>query len=311
MRKKGYSMKLAFLILAHQSPEILKRLVHALDDPRFDVFVHLDKKADAASFCFEDYHLRYSKLTILPKRYDAYWGGLPMTKAMLALYQYAFDKGDYAAFVMLSGEDYPVRSNDEIYRRITESPYELIRGVNLPSLNHVTGYWLWPLRRKRVIFFLRKALSKCGIQKKPYVIIDHKKWSICKASQWHALSRGCVAHILATVKRHPSLLRYFKYSFSADSLLFSTILLNSPEFKTKMVLHDQMDDTKFRRRPVLHYLKYREQSGSSVEIFDEKEFDAIRASDKLFVRKVRVGKSDKLLDLIDGTRQSALPADTE
>lgn len=301
-------MKLAFLILAHQSPEILRRLVHALDDPRFDVFIHLDKKADAGSFCFGEYHLQYSRLFVLPKRYDAYWGGLPMTKAMLALYQYAFDKDDYAAFVMLSGEDYPVRSNDEIYQRITESPFELIRGVRLPSVNHVTGYWLWPLRRRRLIFRLRKLLTKCRIQKKPYLIIDKKKWTVCKASQWHALSRECVAHILATVKRHPSLLRYFKYSFSSDSLLFSTILLNSPEFKEKMYLHDQMDDIRFRHRPVLHYLKYRNQNGSSVEIFDEKEFDDIRASDKLFVRKVRAGKSDQLLDLIDSARRPALPA---
>lgn len=37
-------MKHAYLIMAHNRPEMLKRLVDALDDERNDIFIHFDKK---------------------------------------------------------------------------------------------------------------------------------------------------------------------------------------------------------------------------------------------------------------------------
>lgn len=298
-------MKYAFLILAHQSPEVLMRLIHALDDPRFDLFVHLDSKADRSAFHFENYRLQHSRLSLLPQRYHAYWGSIFMTDAMIALYRCAFAHDDYSRFIMLSGEDYPVLSNDDIYTYLSDDSREFIRPVNLPLQSQVTGYWFWPLRNLRAIKLLQKILSKCGIRKEPYLFIDGKQWPVYKSSQWHALSRSSVAHILSTLDRHPSIRKYFTYSFSSDSLLIPTILYNSPEFRQKMFLTDpdSMKNNAFNTRPVLHYLQYKYQKGSSVEIFDETSLDAILSSGKLFIRKVRSGTSDILMDMLDQSRR--------
>ena len=39
-----YSMKHAYLIMAHHEFEVLGKLVQALDDERNDIYIHFDKK---------------------------------------------------------------------------------------------------------------------------------------------------------------------------------------------------------------------------------------------------------------------------
>ena len=43
-------MKHAYCILAHGSPGILKVLIGLLDDPRNDIYLHLDAKVDVGVF---------------------------------------------------------------------------------------------------------------------------------------------------------------------------------------------------------------------------------------------------------------------
>ena len=40
-------MKHAFLIMAHNEPAVLRTLLAMLDDPRNDVYLHIDRRADA------------------------------------------------------------------------------------------------------------------------------------------------------------------------------------------------------------------------------------------------------------------------
>ncbi|UVV53809.1 hypothetical protein NXY15_04150 [Bacteroides thetaiotaomicron] len=42
-------MKHAYLIIAHNEFEILKRLIQALDDERNDIYIHFDRKAESLS----------------------------------------------------------------------------------------------------------------------------------------------------------------------------------------------------------------------------------------------------------------------
>lgn len=39
-------MKHAYLIIAHNEPEVLRRLVKSVDDKRNDIYIHIDKKAN-------------------------------------------------------------------------------------------------------------------------------------------------------------------------------------------------------------------------------------------------------------------------
>lgn len=72
-------MKHAFLIIAHNNWWQLKQLIHQLDDPLNDIYVHIDQKSK--DFCEEDFNgiTKYSKLKFY-SAYKVYWGGvLPST----------------------------------------------------------------------------------------------------------------------------------------------------------------------------------------------------------------------------------------
>ena len=45
--------KHAYLIIAHNNFEQLKNLIHALDDTRNDIYVHIDKKASVYKYFLE------------------------------------------------------------------------------------------------------------------------------------------------------------------------------------------------------------------------------------------------------------------
>lgn len=42
--------KHAYLIIAHNEPDVLSVLVRMLDDPRNDIFLHIDSKSDISRF---------------------------------------------------------------------------------------------------------------------------------------------------------------------------------------------------------------------------------------------------------------------
>ena len=61
----------AYLIMAHNEWELLNTLLSLIDDPRNDIFLHIDKKVKTMP---DLYQPKYSKLYFTPKRYDVRWG---------------------------------------------------------------------------------------------------------------------------------------------------------------------------------------------------------------------------------------------
>lgn len=55
-------MKHAYLIIAHNELEVLKRLISALDDERNDIYIHIDQKA---TFDGSELRVDNSKLYVL------------------------------------------------------------------------------------------------------------------------------------------------------------------------------------------------------------------------------------------------------
>lgn len=65
-------MRFAYLIIAHNEPQLFRTLVRLLDDPRNDIFVHVDKRADIGSF--KQVETKYSGLYFIDSQV-VNWGG--------------------------------------------------------------------------------------------------------------------------------------------------------------------------------------------------------------------------------------------
>ena len=104
----------AYLILAHKNFGQLRKLVELLDDPRNDIYIHVDRKArfDPDGW---DKVCRRSALTFISPRISVNWGGVSIMRAELALLKAATGTGKYDYYHLLSGMDLPIKDQDTIH----------------------------------------------------------------------------------------------------------------------------------------------------------------------------------------------------
>lgn len=301
-------MKFAFLILAHEDPAQLRRLIHGLDDPHFDIFVHVSANAELADYQFDTYVLRHSRLTVLEKRIHTYWGDMSLVDAMLALYSRAFEAGRYDRYITLSGLDYPLKSNSEILEALGDPDREFIqaRPLGKDLAFKIQGIYLWKYhilariaRRLVAEYHMVMHPSRLKIRKG-----DREKAEVYFSSQWHGLSGDCVAWMLKTLEENPKIEKFFRYAYAPDELLIPTLVCNSP-FAQRIIPGDFPEKQDFEELfvslPAIHCLR---RENKNVVVFLEADYETLMASGKLFCRKVRTGISEALLDKIDRNREN-------
>ncbi len=220
---------IAYLILAHEEPEHLYRLIRRLSAPFAHFFIHLDRKSDAARFQDSASLPRVSFVERLP----VYWGGWSHIAATLLLIEASRRAGvPFGSFVLLSGTHFPIRSNEEIHARLTAGKQHItLEKVPCPhkpwwrfDRYHFEGAY----RRPRLQRLLPYAASKAA----SLVRIDPGKrlpgLTLFAGSAYWAFSSDALACIEQFIQDRPEVARYFRHTFVPDESFFHTIIANSP-----------------------------------------------------------------------------------
>lgn len=108
----------AYLILAHKQDSTLKNLISVIDDERNEIFVHLDKKSGPIQQ--EIFQTKKSKLHFVPRIRIA-CGGYSLVKAELSVLTAAVNTGKYDYYHLLSDEDFPLKTQNEIHAFFEEN----------------------------------------------------------------------------------------------------------------------------------------------------------------------------------------------
>jgi len=276
---------LAYLVSAYKLPEQLVRLVSRLSTPRCHFFIHVDRQTDDAVF-----DRMVEPLTAVPNvhfldRHPSYYGGFGHVRATLkgidALLRMnlSFDH-----IVLLTGQDYPIKSNDEIERFLGARggqafleyfplPFEEWRGGGLDRFEH------WHIRVAGR--YLRLPPGRWGRRRFPSGM---KPFG---GSPYWCFSRECVEYIDEFVRRSPSFVRFFKYVNVPDELFFHTILLNSPLAET--IVNDD-----------LRYVEWRDiEVAGGPAVLRRSDFGKLMRSPDLFARKFDASIDASVLDMID------------
>ncbi|PSN18515.1 hypothetical protein C7271_12100 [filamentous cyanobacterium CCP5] len=287
------NMKIAYLILAHADPTHLARLVNAIDY-RARIFVHVDKKSDIKSFEFLDLP---PSASLIKEREAVYWGGLSMVKATINLIKAALNSGEvFSHLVLLSGQDYPIKSPSFIYKTLTSNlNKQFIRYCEPhhigPGNRRIREYWMHEpitLLPHHLDEKLRKLICRAANSVLPERTL--KGFTMAVGSQWWALTPECASYAVQLVETNKSLLRFFSLSHAPDEVLFHTIVANSQFSKQTEGFIQKVE--RLGQLAPLHITKIRSK-------FSEKDFDKIKKSEFLFIRKVSSKQPDRLLDLID------------
>ena len=109
--------KHAYLIMAHHRPDVIGELLAALDDPRNDIYLHMDRKS--AAIGPDGFEMRFSRLTLIPPM-DVSWGGYSQIECTLRLLKAAVKESEkngdcYSRYHLMTGATYPIKSQDEIH----------------------------------------------------------------------------------------------------------------------------------------------------------------------------------------------------
>jgi len=300
--------RIAYIISAYKDAPHLARLIKRLSHDA-DFYVHIDLKADITPF----QKVLGGKVTFVPRHWVS-WGGWEQVEYQKELLAAVIHSGiSYTHVVCLSGQDYPLWSDEEIHRYFDEhKDTEFIAAMNLSRSNNRkqrskielyhffrdlkwNNLWL----KNKLIVASRSLMKLLPFRKKSILQIgDDLKAEVYFGSDYWALTLPCAHHVYNTLcKDYTHLKSYFKTSFVPSELCVQTIVFNSP-FASHALLHTEEYGGLFTLTP-LHYIMY----GKEIKTMTLEDLPALRQSGKMFCRKVVSGASDSLVKAIDSTEQ--------
>lgn len=234
----------AYLILAHNEPEILTHLLQLLDDERNDIFLHIDRKSHELHQHFSQFKLQHAGFYLIRKPIGVYWGHSSQIEAEILCLRAAHSQGHYSHYHLLSGVDLPVKTQDEIHRYFEAHPdteyvgfwqneeqqkdaikktryYYLFNRYKKRSTSRVMHGLTTPLRN--VALLLQKGTRLQRTLRLGTTILQPS--DIKKGDQWFSITDEACRYIL---NHDVELLEAFNHTLCPDEIFLQTMLWNSP-----------------------------------------------------------------------------------
>jgi hypothetical protein len=220
--------RLACVILAHDDPVQLRRLIQALEP--FPIFLHVDARTPDTTFAAMTADLP-SRCTVL-KRTSTAWAQWGIVEAELEGYRAALQSTDATHFALFSGSDYPLASAKGIvdflekhvgvsFANVHELPYaQWGRSGGLARLR----YRHWSIGKRMLRLPIPRRLPR-GIV-------------LTGGTQSKVLAREHARAVVEVAAGHPELVRFWRRTWVPDET-FVYSMLNTPRFvpgwKTEVV----------------------------------------------------------------------------
>ena len=286
-------MRIAHLILTHQGPAQLARLLAALAHPNADCYIHVDKKADLVPFAFLQ---NRPGVSFTRTRLDVKWGGYSLTNVVLACSREILAHAARYDFInVLSGQDYPLKSAEQIHRFFQRQP-----GQSFIECAPLGSAW-WQANRSRVERYHLTEFPFAGshaVQKVLNAVLPKRRFPLPyvlhggNMGGWYTLSRAAAGYLLAFLDRQSRLRRFARLTWGSDEFLIHTILYNSP----------------LRPRIVNNNLRYIDwaDGGHSPRTLTRADLPALLASPKLWARKFAPTPDAAVLDALDAAHRTSV-----
>ena len=300
-------MRIAYLILAHHQPQHLGALIERLDDGNARFFVHVDQKSDILLFRKA---VKSERAILLDERLPTAWGEWNLVQATLDLLHRAFRHSSSTHYQLLSGDCYPIKSNQEIaarlgssnsnhitinedmkpgsrfhdrllYRRSDRDLIEALkRRRSLARLN-------LPTHIGRLIRSARAKQDRLTGRMLPAGIVPYK------GGQWWCLTHDCAQYVLDFAKANPRFVQFFRSTRIPDESFFHTIIANS-EF-----VHTLSPSCTRNATSGNHYVRWQKvDDWYKPRVLDEGDFPELVASWACFARKFSETNSGRLIQLL-------------
>ena len=282
--------------MAHRYPAQLFRLIERLNDGQSQFFIHIDKTAEFSQFQIVK---AFGDIVQFIERVDSKWGGFGSVQASLNGLKAVKNSGkSFDRILLLSGQDYPIKSNHNINEFFKTSPHSVF-----VDYFPIPNYKKWPgsdrggwyrvdkyyIGLKWHEFFRSKSMNLLST----YLPFLRRKipggMKPFTGSQWWSVDEYAMNYILDYDAKHPEYRAFHQYTFVPDELYVHMILGNSKDEKIMKSL------TPTNKR----FMIWEKPDSTHPNTLRTKDLAAMKASDHLFARKFDAGVDAEIFDLID------------
>jgi hypothetical protein len=314
-------MKLLYLILAHKEPSQIIRLVKTLSSQQDYVIIHYNKASKLEEYNQLSDALQSNQYVFFADRIKTAWGHFSLIQAIISGLKKAQNlELSYDHVIILSGQDYPIKSNSEIKRFLTAHPKKLFYthfeitndlGTNKryvhpindivttrPQKHRLDSYY-WVLKDRKYLLLpgemnsrstsLRtrftnklKGLMRYAIKRK-----FPEGYKPYFGATFGMITAEFANYLLEFYDGQKAFNQYMKYAFCADEMYLVTVAMNHPYFASKMVNTNMI------------FSVWEDNEGFHPVMLTSQHFDQIMSSRKLFARKFDIWVDAQVLNKID------------
>jgi hypothetical protein len=256
-------------MLVHNNEHQTRRLIDHLSND-FDVYVHIDKRSSLK--------INDSEKVFVYKKYKTYHASFNQIIATLYLLEKAFEKG-YDRYILISGQDLPLKTNEEItdFFRNNNKEYIAISKIptpeGWPDMNRLTAYNLSNIYR---------GINGKKIEKLAYKIVRKLVWYLSKimprkidydfygGDNWTNYTHNCVGKIFEYIRKDKNYINRYRWTNCADEIFYQTIIAG-------------MNDIEIEKN-CLRYIDW-ESGPEYPKILREEDYQKVMGSNALFARK--------------------------
>jgi len=214
-----HGTKLGCVVLAHQDPRHLRRLLAALDP--FPVYLHCDIRSPGDMF--EQMTSDLPQRCRVLHRVATGWAGWGLVETEIAGYRAALADPGVSHVAMLSGSDYPLAPTSEISAFLAQHP-----GVSFALFNPLP-YAPWGrsggmARLRYRHWAYRKHMIRLPVPRRlPSTVV------LAGGSAMKILARKHAEAVVAAHDANPDLVRFWRRSWCPDETFIPSVL-STPEF---------------------------------------------------------------------------------
>lgn len=271
-------MKHAYLILAHNEPTLLSRLVDRLDDVRNDIYIHFDRKLVE----LPQLKTQHAGLFILTDRVDVRWADVSMIEAEYKLFHAVIASGQiYAYHHLLSGVDLPLKNQDYIHHFFAQHPGKEFIGLHQQPMTYRADkslYYYHPFARsfrdRGISFFCKQCLRYAVIQAQILLSLRrNQSVPFRKGGQWVSITHELICYLLEQEERAYQI---FRGTFGSDEYFIPTLIVETPFMER---LFDATDES----RGAMRYISWRGED--QLIDFSADDLPVLQQTEYLFARK--------------------------
>ena len=288
-------MKHAYLIMAHNEPYILEKLLKLIDYTDNDIFLHIDKKSHDLKKEEIAKWVNKSNLYFIP-RMDLRWGTNSLINCTLNLLELAVNHKHYAYYHLISGVDLPLKNQKVIhdffdknqgkefihfysYSDIDERRYDRVKYYHIFANNLRSS--------SRIKNYISRKLYKYALKIQRKLKIDRAKNEIYRfGANWFSITDDLARYIVSNKKE---IRKKYKYTSCADELFVQTLIYNT-KFYDNLYLKKEKDHSACMR--CIDWTR------GEPYTFKKEDFKMLMDSNMFFARKFSTKEDKNIIDMI-------------